>query len=185
MKLSALSDGEDEDDTPGRMEGSIQLLLIDRQRRPDTLRIGHSHQNHREQNKTTRDAYCKKNGNTGTKSIIRTKKHQEGMNDPKNHRTDLCFGQRNVLMVVALNEEEPSISENVSQLSDGICKDRKAGQNRPDTDPDKNPQRAIKAFLLSIPLRTARTDEDNFSLFFSDPVRIKEDIRAKFSRAGK
>jgi len=41
--------------------------------------------------------------------------------------TYLCFSQGNILMVVALDEEEPSISQNVTKLTGGICKDRGSG----------------------------------------------------------
>lgn len=110
MELAALPDREDEDDTPSRTESCIQFLLIHRQCRPNTLNITE---------KSLKQFLKSTQGHFFNKTINKT---------TGNNRSTLAylsFGQRDVLVVVALYEEESSISQDVTQLAARILTDDK------------------------------------------------------------
>lgn len=110
MELAALPDRENQNDTPSRTESCIQFLLIHRQRRPNTLNI--TEKSLKQFLKSTKGIFFNITINKTTGNNTSTLAY-------------LSFGQGDVLVVVALYEEESGVSQDVTQLAARILTDDK------------------------------------------------------------
>lgn len=96
MEFATLPDREDQDDAASCAERCVQLLLIHRQRGPNTLKV-----TGRNMRLGPFTRFCQPHRLRVTES-------------------DLGFSQGHILMVVALDQEESSVSQDVTQLTAGI-----------------------------------------------------------------
>lgn len=85
----------------------------------------------------------------------------------------LCFGERNILMVVAFNQKVPGFPQDVFQLAGLIYEMTQEPKHKKIVSMQKKAFLPISAAENCLPFLTARTDDDSFSCFFSDPASSK------------